>query len=353
MFELTRGNLLESDVEAVVNTVNTEGIMGKGIALQFRKAYPDNYEAYRRACEAGEVQPGRMFIFDRQSLTNPRYIINFPTKRHWKARSRMDDVESGLVALVADVRRLGIRSIAVPPLGCGLGGLSWQEVQRHMRDAFEQIPDVRWLVFEPVGAPDAKDMKNSTPRPQMTKGRAAVLGLINRYLVPGFAYPISLLEIQKLVYFLTEAGEELNQVKFVKHHYGPYADVLRHVLEKMDGHFITGYGAGENKPDTPIHLKPDAIAEAEQYLKEHADTHARFDRVSELIEGFETPFGMELLATVHWAAKYEDAAASKSPEAALTAVRAWSTRKAELMRPEQVAAAWRRLTDLGWIEARQ
>lgn len=352
MFELLRGNLLEADVEAVVNTVNTEGIMGKGIALQFRKAYPDNYEAYRRACEAGEVQPGRMFIFDRHTLTNPRYIINFPTKRHWRSKSRMEDIESGLVALVADVRRLGIRAIAVPPLGCGLGGLPWPEVQRRMREAFEQLPEVRWLVYEPVGAPDAEGIKNRTPRPKMTKGRAAVLGLINRYLVPGFGYPISLLEIQKLVYFLTEAGEELNQVSFVKHHYGPYADVLRHVLEKMDGHFITGYGAGENKPDTPIHLKPDAAAEAEQYLKEHADTHARFDRVSELIEGFETPLGMELLATVHWVATREGAEAAKNPDAALKAVRAWSTRKAELMRPEHVVAAWHRLRELGWIQER-
>lgn len=350
MFELTRGNLLEADVEAVVNTVNTEGIMGKGIALQVRKAYPENYEAYRKACGAGEVRPGSMFIFDRQTLTNPRYIINFPTKRHWRSKSRLGDIESGLVALVADVRRLGIRSIAVPPLGCGLGGLPWPQVQRRMHEAFEQLPEVHWRVYEPAGSPDAQDIKNRTPRPKMTKGRAAVLGLINRYLVPGFGYPISLLEIQKLVYFLTEAGEELNQVRFAKHHYGPYADVLRHVLEKMDGHFIAGYGAGENKPDTPIHLLPEAAAEAEHYLQEHADTHARFDRVSELIEGFETPFGMELLATVHWVATREKPEAAGKPEAALAAVRAWSTRKAELMRPEHVEAAWRRLRQLGWLQ---
>jgi hypothetical protein len=174
-----------------------------------------------------------------------------------------------------------------------------------------------------------------------------VLGLIQRYLVPGFDYPVTLLEIQKLVYFLTEAGEELSQVKFAKHHYGPYADVLRHVLEKMDGHFITGYGAGENKPDMPIHLQPEAADEAEQYLREHADTHARFDRVAELIEGFETPYGMELLATVHWVATREGAASN--PDEALAAVQAWSTRKANLMRPEHVSAAWHRLRELGWI----
>ena len=153
MFELTRGNLLDADVEAVVNTVNTEGIMGKGIALQFRKAYPENYEAYRKACKAGEVRPGHMFVFDRNTLTPPRYIINFPTKRHWRHKSRMEDIEAGLVALVAEVRRLGIRSIAVPPLGSGLGRLPWPEVRRRMQEAFEQVPEVRWLVYEPAGAP--------------------------------------------------------------------------------------------------------------------------------------------------------------------------------------------------------
>jgi O-acetyl-ADP-ribose deacetylase (regulator of RNase III) len=132
MVELTRGNLLDAEVEAVVNTVNTEGIMGKGIALQFRKAYPENYEAYQRVCKVGEVQPGRMLVFDLNTLTPPRHIINFPTKRHWWHMSCMEDIEAGLIALVAEVRRLGIRSIAVPPLGSGLGGLPWPEVRRRI-----------------------------------------------------------------------------------------------------------------------------------------------------------------------------------------------------------------------------
>ncbi len=252
MIELKKGNLLATDAEALINTVNTVGVMGKGIALQFKKAFPENYEEYKKACDEGRVVPGQMFIVDRESLTNPHYIINFPTKRHWRGKSKIEDIENGLASLVEDVNGLGIKSVAVPPLGCGLGGLSWKKVYTLMKEAFSKAPDVNWMVFEPSGAPKAKEMVNKTTRPQMTKGRAAVLGLIDRYLVPGYDYPISLLEIQKLVYFLTESGEHLNQVTFEKATYGPYADVLRNVLERIDGHFISGYGDGKNKPDVPI-----------------------------------------------------------------------------------------------------
>ncbi len=205
---------------------------------------------------------------------------------------------------------------------------------------------MRWLVFAPVGAP--LQIKANRPRPQMTLGRAAVLGLIDRYLVPGFDYEVSLLEIQKLVYFLTEAGEHLNQVEFVRHHYGPYADVLRHVLERMDGHFIEGYGDGQNKPETPIHLQPQAVEEARAYLAQHPHTLARFERVAALIEGFETPFGMELLSTVHWVVSREGA---DSPQAALAAIHNWNARKARLMTLAHVQAAWERLHDKGWLAA--
>ena len=116
MIELKQGDILSADVEALVNTVNCVGIMGRGIALQFRKAYPENFREYAAACKRGEVQPGRMFISDMLRLTNPRYIINFPTKRHWRGKSRLEDIASGLQALVTEIKRLNIRSVAIPPL---------------------------------------------------------------------------------------------------------------------------------------------------------------------------------------------------------------------------------------------
>jgi O-acetyl-ADP-ribose deacetylase (regulator of RNase III) len=349
MIEHKTGNLLATDSEALINTVNTVGVMGKGIALQFKKAFPENYETYKKACDNKEVVPGHMFIVNRNSLTNPHYIINFPTKRHWKGKSKIEDVANGLVSLVEDVKRLGIKTVAVPPLGCGLGGLPWDQVYPLMKQAFDKAPDVNWLVFEPTGAPKPKDMPNKTQRPRMTKGRAAVLGLIDRYLVPGYDYPISLLEIQKLVYFLTESGEHLNQVVFEKAAYGPYADVLRHVLEKIDGHFVNGYGDGKNKPDVSINLFPDAAKEAEEFIRSHSDTQSRFDKVVKLIEGFETPYGMELLSTVHWVATRENYSAKDDYKIALTEIKKWNTRKANLMQPSHIEAAWKRLKEQDWF----
>lgn len=147
--EFTRGDIFSANAEALVNAVNCVGVMGRGIALQFRRAFPANYEAYKAACGRGEVRPGELFIYDIEQFTNPRHIINFPTKDHWKDGSRMEYIDSGLEALVREVRRLGIRSVAIPPLGCGLGGLRWSEVRPRIGEALEALPGVHALVFEP------------------------------------------------------------------------------------------------------------------------------------------------------------------------------------------------------------
>jgi O-acetyl-ADP-ribose deacetylase (regulator of RNase III) len=152
MIELTQGDILEADAEAIVNTVNCVGVMGRGIARQFRKAYPENYKAYKAVCDRKELQPGMMFIFKLNQLFNPRYVINFPTKRHWRGKSRMADIEAGLKTLVAEVPKLGTRSIAIPPLGSGLGGLKWPEVRARIEKAFEGLQDVKILLYEPKGS---------------------------------------------------------------------------------------------------------------------------------------------------------------------------------------------------------
>jgi len=353
MVRKIKGNLLDAKAEALVNTVNTVGIMGRGIALQFKKAMPAEYfSAYEKACRSGELQIGRVQVFDAGGLYGARYVINFPTKKHWKGNSKIEWIHSGLASLVDTVTRLGIRSIALPPLGCGLGGLDWNEVYRAINTSFASLPDVDVMAYEPAGVPDPTSMKDRTSRPKMTAGRAVVLGLMDRYLVPGFTYLLSLLEAQKLVYFQMEAGEQLRQMEFARGEFGPYADTLRHVLEKMDRHFIEGYGDGQNKPDTSIRLVPQAAAEARQFLSspDHKESLDRLDRVMKLIEGFETPYGMELLSSVHWVATHENPPA-RNAEEAVTRVHAWNERKARVLRGDHIRLAWDTLVARGWINS--
>jgi O-acetyl-ADP-ribose deacetylase (regulator of RNase III) len=345
MIELTQGNILRAEAEALVNTVNCVGFMGKGIALQFKKAYPENFDAYHKACNAGEVQPGRMFVFDLHSMLNPKYVVNFPTKRDWRADSRYEDIESGLQALVAEVRRRGIRSLAMPPLGCGLGGLDWNRVRPMIERAFANLPDVRLLLFAPAGTPAAKTMPVRTERPRLTVARALFIRLMDQYAAQ--AYRLTLLEIQKLAYFLQEAGQPL-RLKYEAGHYGPYAPNLNKVLEVLERHYTSGYGDTQ-KPDVEIELLDGAEEEAGAFLSAHDAEHKRLARVNHLIEGFETPYGLELLSSVHWLAVHASPAAG-SKEEAVAGIGAWSERKHQMFRPEHIHLAWDRLAAEGWIQ---
>lgn len=341
--EHTTGDILKADAEAIVNTVNCVGIMGRGIALQFKKAFPANFRAYAVACDAGEVQPGKMFVYDTRSFANPRYIINFPTKRHWKGKSRMEDIESGLAALAREVQERGIKSIAIPPLGAGLGGLDWDEVRPRIEAALRDVPDLDVLIYQPNGAPE---VVKSREVPKMTPGRASLVTLMHRYL-QGLMDPfVTLIEVQKLMYFMQEAGQPL-RLNYVKHHYGPYARNLSHVLNTIEGHFVAGYQDGGDQPDKELSIVPGAIAEAEAALAHEPHTHDQFNRVADLVDGFETPYGLELLATVHWVATREGAA---TPDAALARIHDWNERK-RAFTERQVAIAFDTLKAKGWLAA--
>ena len=153
MIQTTKGNLLSAPVEALVNTVNTVGVMGKGLALQFRNSFPENYRSYRAACARGEVVVGRMFVTANSNGSNPRFIINFPTKAHWRDPSRLEYVSEGLKDLARVIRERRIVSIAIPPLGCGLGGLQWLAVKPLVAEAFADFPNLKVLLFEPAPPP--------------------------------------------------------------------------------------------------------------------------------------------------------------------------------------------------------
>ncbi len=340
------GNLLEAPTDALVNTVNCVGVMGKGIALQFKKAWPAMFEAYRRAAKAGEVAPGRMHVFETRAPNGPRLIINFPTKRHWRQKSHMEDIEAGLTDLVAVLRAHGVRSVAIPPLGAGLGGLDWPAVRARIVLAFEAVDDVDVWLWEPGYAPLASERPVNAPRPGMTGPRAMVLALMDRFRV--MDHDVTHLDVQKLAYFLQLAGAPLS-MRFTPQRYGPYADGLYHMLQHLEGHHISGLI--DRRPFAPLRLLPGALEEAESFLDAEEASRAPFERVARLIEGFETPYGMELLGTVHWVASVH-ADAARGCDACVARVHRWSARKAGLLQERHVRLAWHRLRAQDWIDDR-
>ena len=274
--KLTTGDLLEQRVDAIVNTVNRRRY-GKGIALQFKRKWPANVKAYEAACKRKEVVPGKMFVFDNGGLVEPKFIINFPTKRHWRQPSRMEDIDAGLVDLVAQVKRLGVRSIAIPPLGCGNGGLNWNEVRPKIEAAFKDLPEVDVRLFAPSDVQGVRELTPEAEKPKMTPGRAAILKVLSIYRQ--MRYPLSQLEVQKLAYFLVGAGQPLGRLSFKKNKYGPYAGELRHVLTKMDGAYLHGVGDGTKASE--ITVATPALKEAEAFLEAQQDreTAQRVERM--------------------------------------------------------------------------
>jgi O-acetyl-ADP-ribose deacetylase (regulator of RNase III) len=256
----------------------------------------------------------------------------------------LEDIDSGLESLVEEIKGKEIQSIAVPPLGCGLGGLSWKVVRPRIMQALGQLPNVRVLLFEPSGAPKPERMPKQGRVQKMTVGRAVLIELMVRYLAAIMDPFVLLFEIHKLMYFMQEAGENLN-LKYEKALYGPYAKNLRHVLNVMEGHFIAGYADAADEPSKPIELLPDAPKMASALIVSHAETHARFERAGKLIHGFETPYGMELLATVHWVSAREGAT---SAEEAIERTYQWNERKRTFDK-KQISKAWQVLKEQGWL----
>jgi O-acetyl-ADP-ribose deacetylase (regulator of RNase III) len=345
MIEYKTGDIFTVEAEAIVNTVNCVGVMGRGIALQFKKKYPHNFKVYAEACKHNEVKPGEMFVCETGKLITPRYIINFPTKRHWRGKSLIGDIEAGLTDLARVVKEKDIKSIALPPLGCGLGGLPWPEVKQRIDSLLAaELQGVQIIVYEPNGAPISERMVKTAVAPKMTPGRAALIELMHRYL-GGLLDPfVTLLEAHKLMYFLQESGEELS-LKYKQANYGPYAENLRHVFNAIEGHFISGYADGGDKPNKQLKLIPGAYENATEVLATNQTTQQHFKRVADLVDGFESPVGLELLSTVHWVAKND---VSLSKESVVDRVYAWSDRKKKFT-SRQIEIALDVLQSKGWL----
>jgi len=314
MMKFTQGNLLDASTEALVNTVNTVGVMGKGIALMFKEAFPKNFLAYENACEHRQVKIGKMFVTESGTFSGPRWIINFPTKKHWRQPSKLEWIIEGLGDLRRVIQEQQIHSVALPPLGAGNGGLDWSEVRPEVERILGDLEGVEILVFEPTAK--YQNVAKRTGVEQLTPARALMAEMIRRYWVLGIE--CTYLEVQKLGWFLERTIHSLGiddplDFRFKADKYGPFSDRLRHMLNALDGTYLhCDKRLSDAGPSDTIWFDEERRRRLDLYLQQEASEPLRkiLDLTAKRIDGFESPMGMELLATVDWLIEKEHRAAT-------------------------------------------
>lgn len=339
-----KGDMFSEPVEALVNTVNCVGVMGKGVALEFKRRWPDNFKAYKSACESGALQPGKILTFDNYELfahDGPRYLVNFPTKQHWRSKSKLAYVEQGLDALVDEINRFQFRSIGIPPLGCGNGGLDWEDVKPLIVAKLEPLNDIEIVIFSPKEAVDPPEFSDSA-RLSMTFPRAMLLKAMSELEVH-FDGAFDRISLQKIVYFLQAFGVQFG-LQFSKQLYGPYSEALKRSFISFEKHeMISGFSAGERR----AHATPAGCALADEYLQKTEQPHdAIIERLSKLIQGYESPYGLELLASVHWLGDQEDC---YPVEKIIEQLQNWNDEKRNRFDDETIRIAYARLEEDGLL----
>lgn len=334
MITYKQGNILDAPAEALVNTVNTVGVMGKGIALQFKNTFPENYKAYLDAVKEKKIQTGKVQVVHVHDVKGVKYVINFPTKAHWRYPSRINWIQTGLQDLRQQILAHDIKSIAIPPLGCGNGGLNWDEVRPIIETSLKDLP-VEVMIYEPSEAIREALKKEERPKAaHLTPVRAMLLQLLYQYRSLGeFASEFA---AEKLSYFLQRFGETQMKLEFVKGTYGPYSGKVRHVLYAMNGFYLKGYEQKDAGPFEPLELVPTKKKSVADYLSANTSTSEkeRLKKVASLIEGFESVYGLELLATVDFLIVEKK---TKDEEALHKLL--WSQRKADLFSKEHIQLA--------------
>jgi len=339
------GDMFKTQADAIVNTVNCVGVMGKGVALEFKNRWPENFKEYKKLCDAKELRPGKVFIFDTGDMFNqpkPRYLINFPTKDHWRAKSKMPYIEDGLDDFVHQLKKLKIASVALPPLGCGNGGLPWSDVKAVIEAKLSCIDDIDFIVYAPKEETISPEHENIPSA--MTNERAVLVKSIGEF-EQYFGGHLTRISLQKITYFLQAMGISYG-LEFAKNKNGPYSETLHKALKSMEAqHYISGY-----TQDAPaIQATPAAWAEADEFLssKKGLNHEALIHRLSLLIEGYESPYGMELLASVHYLAEHESVTSSKQM---IEAIQGWNAHKQSLFPPEAIIGAYNRLKEDNFIQ---
>jgi len=357
MITYTHGNLLETQAEALVNTVNTVGVMGKGIALMFKERFPENFRLYAAGCESGQVRIGHVFVTKVNELGGSRWIVNFPTKQHWRNKSKMVWIKGGLHDLRRFIVNNNVKSIAIPPLGAGNGGLNWGEVKKQIEASLGDLPDTEIIVFEPTEAYQNTAKRSGVEK--LTPARALIAELVRRYWVLGIE--CSLLEIQKLAWFLECAIEKFTpednplNLQFVAHKYGPYANRLSHLLNNLDGSYLhSEKRISDSNPLDVIWFDDDRKGAVQAYLETQAKAYKEaLEYTARLIDGFESPYGLELLATVDWLIRKE--CIEPTVQAVREGLKYWpisgaGTRKSRIFDDRSIEIALARLTQFNIYE---
>ncbi|MFZ4634977.1 MAG: type II toxin-antitoxin system antitoxin DNA ADP-ribosyl glycohydrolase DarG [Saprospiraceae bacterium] len=339
MIQFIEGNLLESQAEALVNTVNTVGVMGKGIALQFKKEYPENYKEYVKACKDKTIAIGKLLVIEEQTLMGgKKTIINFPTKTDWRKPSEYSYIEQGLTALVRIIQARGIKSLALPPLGAGNGGLEWSRVKAMIEKHLSAV-DCLVLVYQPNYVVQEVLRKE---RVALTPARAMLLAVLFDLVRSGEF--VSEFAAEKVAYFLQRFGaKDVFKLEFQPNFYGPYSGKVKHVLYYLNGSYLSGYSAKDKKPFDELSLVMDAERDVLAFLSERkeADYTQIVDKTKQFLQGFYSAFGLELLSSIDFIAQKH---ATNDSNLITEHLLNWSDRKKTMFsNPKFVSIAIKRL----------
>lgn len=331
---------MDSKAEALVNTVNTVGVMGKGIALQFKEAFLTNTKKYTEVCKAGNFNIGDLLIVrDHNTTVGTKIIVNFPTKKHWRHPSKYEYVEAGLKKLIEVIETENIKSIALPPLGCGNGGLDWEVVREMIEQHLGKL-NVDVFVYKPNDAVKAILQKeNAIKQVKLTPFKAQLLYLLFYY--EGVGEYSSLFSANKLAYFLRRMGDKDAPV-FIAHHYGPYSVKIEHALYALNGTYIKGYEQKQAKAFESLKLNYHKFDELKAYIKKELDPikRQRLNNLFNLIEGYQSELSLEILASVDFILSQNP---SYSEQEVFSEIQKWNERKKRLFKKEYVSASYRHL----------
>ena len=338
------GNMLEAETEALVNTVNTNGVMGKGIALQFKEQFPMNFKIYAAACKKGEMQVGKMLVVKENTFTGEKLIINFPTKTDWFKKSQYSYIEDGLKDLAKVITEYKIKSIAIPPLGCGNGGLKWEKVKPMMVRYLGQLSNVSIQIYEPNKAVKEILQKETIKKEVgLTDARAMLLYALFKYEKLGEVTTV--FSANKLAYFLQKSGEPM-RLQFVPYKYGPYAQAIEKVLYAMNGIYLKGIEQMKARAFEPLQLNYEKYNEVEQYVSKNltSDQKQRLERVFSIIDGFETTLSLEILSSAHFLMSENP---SLTEDQLFNKIQDWNERKKNLVTKEYISIALEHLRNYG------